>query len=744
MWTYSLKGFNAKDIALNGNRFMLGNGYIGYRGTMEEFTAEQQVGLMINGLYDRVGDKWREPVNAPNGLFTQLECDGRKLTLPQADIIEHEQSLDLKNGIHRRKTVFRSGDKRVTVHAERFVSHNDIHLICMKYTVSCSEKASFKLYTGIDGAVWDINGPHLKDIAFDANEQFIKARAVSSEQEHEIIGFESVKLENTNAETSINKSIREIAFNAEAGIEYVLYKYYSIYTSLDCPEPETAAKACCNTALQTGYNELKQQNNAAFGSMWEHCNTGIEGDNEADFALRYSTYQLLILATGHSVKVSIPARGLSGQVYKGAVFWDTEMFMVPVFTLTMPEVARNLLLYRYHTLEGAKRKASEYGFKGAFYAWESQETGDDACSEFNVTDVFTGRPMRTYFRDKQIHVSADIVMAIWNYYNQTGDISIFANGAAEIMVECARFFYSVAYFKPDKDRYEILDVVGPDEYHERVNNNAFTNKMVGITMRYTDSVLDLLSRKMPEFYHELDSRTGFTEELANWRKMADKLYIPSPSPENGVIEQFDGYASLEDVSLEELKQRKLEPTEYLGGGNGLASSTKILKQADVVLMLNLFKKDYSKEIIRANWEYYEPRTEHGSSLSACAYSMTAACIGKLDSAYEMFMKTATIDITGKSKQFIGPQYIGGTHPAANGGAWMSFVLGFAGLQISGNEVQLNPALPEKWDSIYFNIYLNGNLYRIEISRNATGIKLLSGDSPAAVFMVNDEKLEVTK
>ena len=192
---------------------------------------------------------------------------------------------------------------------------------------------------------------------------------------------------------------------------------------------------------------------------------------------------------------SIPARALSGQVYKGAIFWDTEMFMFPFFLYTYPEKAVELMRYRIKTLNGARRKAKTEGpgFRGAYYAWESQETGDDACTYFNIGDPITKRDLRTHFRDKQVHISGDVAIAMWEYFKVTGDDSLLLEGGAEVILECARFYYSYAYFKAEKNRYEILDVIGPDEYHERVNNNAFTSMVAKATIEIANAaVLDHL------------------------------------------------------------------------------------------------------------------------------------------------------------------------------------------------------------------------------------------------------------
>ncbi len=696
-WTYAQNAFVKEDIVLNGNRLMLGNGYLGVRGTLEEHGKAEYAGCMLNGVYDQAPGSWREPVNAPNGLFTEVEGSG--------EIKEHQQALDIRRGILARKTKYENAE----VTAERFVSMDNVHLICLQYSATAAVK------TAIDSDVWDINGPHFQCLEKSKNEVVVKTNELG------------IMIAVCTAVEWINK--------------HSFQKYIVIYTSLDCDDPVSAARETSRQAKIAGYEKLKAAHVAQWEKIWQTCDVQIEGDDEAQFALRYSLYQLQLAAPRHSDRVSIPARALSGQVYKGAVFWDTEMFMTPVFSLTDPAVARNLILYRYHTLDGARRKAAEYGFRGAYFAWESQETGDDACSHFNVTDVFTGRPMRTYFRDKQIHISADIVYAIRKYYEQTGDFSVFLDGAAEVMIECARFFYSYAVYKPDRQRYELHDVTGPDEYHERVNNNAYTNRMVSFALETCFQTLERLETQEPDFFQTLEKKTRFLPELGNWRELFSNLWNPLPDAD-GIIPQFDGYETLEDCSLDEIKSRVLHPNEYFGGGNGLASTTKILKQADVVLMLNLFKEQFSPEVIQANWEYYEPRTEHGSSLSACAYAMVAANIGKPDWAYTYFMKTATVDLTGKSKQFVGDLYIGGTHPAANGGAWMSAVFGFAGLQVNESGVHVKPNLPSIWKGFKFNMLYRGWSLAIEIHGTVASVSVSGSGLAGAKLDLNGQVVEL--
>ncbi|MEK4851038.1 glycosyl hydrolase family 65 protein [Paenibacillus sp. FSL H7-0756] len=747
-WTVSEHSFEPGRITANGNKYMIGNGYMGFRGVLEEFGKEQLAAVTLAGVYDQTGGKWREPVNTPNGLYTVVSANGCKLSVLESEPLAHAQSLDLRAAIHRRETMFGiPGGGRVTLTAERFASMDQLHLLAARWTLHCTADCRIEITTGIDGAVWDINGPHLLEQQSRSAGGVLLSTACTGELGLPVAVAELIALGTAEQPKRVDAvieldggtALRHLSIEARAGETYTWYKYAAVYTGLDVKGypaeggPDERAVQTLQAAAATGYAGLLEAHRRKWAERWSRSDCVIEGDEEAQFALRYSMYQLLIIAPMKSEKVSIPARGLSGQVYKGAVFWDTEMFMLPFFLHSDPGIARNLMMYRIHTLDGARRKAAEYGYLGAFYAWESQDTGDDACTLFNVNDVFTGRPMRTYFRDKQIHISADVVHGLWRYVTFTGDDSILADGGAEVIWECARFFYSYAYYNPVKRRYELLDVTGPDEYHERVNNNVFTSAMVQETLKIALQTAERLQDKYSAVYNGLAESYADGPFLDEFTAMLAQLYVPQPDPDTLVIEQFDRYLQLEDVSLAELKARVIHPNEYWGGGNGLAATTRILKQADVVLMLHLFKSRFSREVKQANWEFYEPRTEHGSSLSACIYALAAADIGLPDWGYPYFMRTATVDLTGESKQYVGDLYIGGTHPAANGGAWMAAVLGYAGLSFDGETAGLQPALPQGWTAVELPVILRGGSFRLRIGREEITVTAAPGNSEAVSF-----------
>lgn len=716
------------DIDRQGNKLLIGNGYIGYRGTLEEFNKRQKTATIISGLYDQVGDQWREPINLPNGCFIQVIHRGQLLHALTSKVLDHSQSVDMQHAIHERRTIFETDDGvQVMVHSRRFASLARRHLICVEYSVSADRECVVDILTGIDGDVWDINGPHLCEISMSENEDIISVSAVTHENAVPVAVSEAVKFpapkqvvgEERNA--GHLKNLRKLnQIDVQNG--FTFYKFISHCSGVDSENPLDDAVMICQQARQLGFDTLFSEHATLWLNRWADADIQIDGDDAAQQALRFSMYHLLAIAPMHTEKTSIPARGLSGQVYKGGIFWDTEIFMLPFFTHVFPSIARNLLLYRYHTLDGARRKAGEYGYRGAFYAWESQDTGDDACTLFNVTDVFTNRPMRTYFRDKQVHISADIAYAFWKYFTSTGDASIWRDGGAEVIFECARFFLSYSYFNPDKRRYEILDVTGPDEYHERVHNNAFTNRLVAHTFEVCLFVAAHLQKEYPGKYLQLIHDLEFENDLKLISEMAREIYQPDSDAPGAVIPQFDGYFTLENVPLKTLLDRKLHPHEYLGGGNGLATTTQVIKQADVILALYLFDEKYTLETKSVNWEYYESRTEHGSSLSACSYSLIAAQIGKVDWAYKYFMKTATIDLTGEGKQYVGPLYIGGTHPAGNGGAWMAAVFGLCGIQLTEDGISVNPRLPSHWRQVTLSLIFRGQKLRFKLGHTDVAIE----------------------
>lgn len=717
IWSLEEHGFDAQNIVANGNRFLLANGYMGSRGTMDEWGSPQLAAVNLAGVYDRQGDKWREPVNAPNGLFFRVSVNGVPMVLGETHHLSHIQRLDYRQGIFSRRTEFEG----LTLESERLVSMAEPHLMASRLTLIFSRDAQVEVLTGIPRDIWDINGPHLFDFDFSAGEVLgVTARtgelniplAVCQAVDY---AFEAQVRETADGEGAF----RRLRFPVRAGETRQISLFASVYTGLDGGDPRAQCRALCERAARAGFEACRAAHTAAWEDIWHRCGVELEGDDRAAQAMNASLYHLNSIAPRHAPALSIPARGLSGQTYKGAVFWDSEIFLFPVFVHTQPELARTLLHYRVETLPGALKKAAEYGFRGAFYPWESQEGGAEGCTDYNVTDVFTHRPVRTYFRDKQIHISGDVAYALWRYYEITGDKSLLREGGAEVILQCARFYLSRAHRRLDSGRVELLDVIGPDEYHERVNNNAFTNYMAAYCMEAALGLSGVFAQE-PEYVEELLKRLDYAQDLALLREAAPALKATVPT--EGLVEQFDGYFGLEDCTLETVRGRLLDPREYWGTNHGVAAHTQIIKQADVIAMMALFPQAFSTGTVAENWRYYEPRTEHGSSLSACMYALTACRIGRPDLAWEHFIKSASIDVTGGGKEWAGEIYIGGTHPAANGGAWMIAVLGFGGLELKEGQLTLSPSLPPQLKKLRFPVTVLGKRMVATVTQDGWNVK----------------------
>ncbi|MFA6800614.1 MAG: hypothetical protein WCR19_00740, partial [Acholeplasmataceae bacterium] len=612
MWEIKEVGYKKENIIHFGNKFLIGNLKLGVRGTLDEYRKEQLVGLNLPLIYDQVGFGWREPINGFNPLYTTIKVNGLTIDILHYEPTYHEQTLNMKTGMMERISIFKKDFLEVTIKSRRYVSLCDDRTIIGTYEVTCNQDTKIEIFSGIDLDVWDIHGPHIKDINKKLHHSDLLVKGKTNENNHDIALLKRIEVFFDYDFEQIDSNNLMMNHYTIEGKKNSIYKFnqYAVF-QIDSNDEELFS--LLDSIQKIGFDAYYLKHQILWQKKWDDSDVLIEGNDEAQRALRYSIYHLLVLSPSGYKHASIPARGISGQTYKGAIFWDTEIFMLPFYLNTDWESARQIITYRIEGLEGAKTKARHYGFEGAFYAWESQENGYDACSDYNVTDVFTHRPLRTYFRDKQIHISGDIVYAINSYFQRTNDLSILIDGGLKVILEVARFYLDYGRYSILDDRFEIWDVMGPDEYHERVHNNAFTNQLVLMVFQTVLEYQTLFMNNDDSFFELLIQELNYQDTLLKLSEIVNKTYIKQTN-QYGIIEQFDGYFDLKDISITELLKLKLKDNEYLGG-HGLAGDTKIIKQADVIAMLYLFKENYDISVLVNNFEYYEPKTEHGSSLS---------------------------------------------------------------------------------------------------------------------------------
>jgi kojibiose phosphorylase len=472
-----------------------------------------------------------------------------------------------------------------------------------------------------------------------------------------------------------------------------LDRILTVFTSRDVASAVKAARDRLTATRTRGFRAAVAGHVDAWRRKWEAADVQIVGDEEAQRALRFAAYHLIAAANPADEHVSIGARGLTGEAYRGHVLWDTEIYMLPFYVFTDPPAARSLLMYRYHTLAAALRKAKAYGYEGALYAWESADTGDEVTQQTVLAP--DGRLVIIVTGEREHHISADVAYAVWQYWRATGDDAFMVAAGAEILVETARFWASRAQLEPDGHAH-IRRVIGPDEYHEMVDDNAYTNVMAMFNLERAADAVARLEREHASDWQRLSARLGLTEkEPPSWRALAAAL-VTGLDPATNVFEQFAGYFELEEVNI--AGQRGCTtPIDVWFGAEKIGRS-KVVKQADVVALSALLWEKWPVAVHEANFRYYEPRTAHGSSLSPAIHALVAARLGRRALAQAYFRQAAEIDLEDNMGNAAG-----GVHMGALGGLWQAVVFGVAGLQLREDGIAVDPHLLPGWVQMAFPV-----------------------------------------
>jgi trehalose/maltose hydrolase-like predicted phosphorylase len=477
------------------------------------------------------------------------------------------------------------------------------------------------------------------------------------------------------------------------------------------------ASAALDRALRLGWERVLADHETGWRHRWGCSGIEIEGDPAAQKALRFASYHLNSAANPADERVSIGARALTGDAYLGHVFWDTEIYLLPFYTLTWPEAARTLLMYRFHGLAGARAKAARMGWRGALYAWESADTGEETTPETILGPA--GDVIHVLCGTQEQHISADVAYAVWQYWRATADENFLLDAGAEILLETARFWASRARREADS-RHHIRGVIGPDEYHEGVDDNAYTNVMARWNIRRALEVVGMLRDRWPERWEALAARIAVADsELTQWRAVAETL-VTGFDPRSRLFEQFAGFFGLEEIDLDQFADRRMPMDLVLGRKRTQAS--QVIKQADVVALLALLPQEFDRATIFENFRFYEPRCGHGSSLSRGMHAVVAARLGETELALRYFRETAAIDLSDPAAGSAG-----GVHIAAMGGLWQAAVFGFAGLSLHGDGPSFDPLLPPDWRSIQFRLQWQSRRFKVRIEHGLFAATLEAGE-----------------
>lgn len=709
--------------------YTIGNGYLGTRGTFEEGYPDQRQATLIHGIWDDVPLVYTELANAFDWTVMDVWINDQRFRMDRGTVSHYTRYLDMKTGeLHRRLRWTPQNGPTVELRFTRFASLSDPHAMAVRVQiVTLDESAKVKVRARLDGHVENEGVLHWRQMEQHGEQGTAWIYGHTRRDEHEVI--EAMRINQAGAEGEVcyvdcpRSPSLEVETFLEIGHAWTVDKLVAVYTDRDDVNLHEAVIKKVEALARTGFEKLQEENRAAWAAFWNDSDVIIEGDHEAQQAMRHALFQLRIAAPSHDDRVSIGAKSLSGFGYRGHVFWDTETFVLPFFVYSQPDLARNLLMYRWHTLPGARRKAASGGFEGAQYAWESAETGDevtprwvlppleiDTSSEGMRWPTSDTRLIRIWCGDIEIHISADIAYAVWQYWRVTGDDAFMRTYGSQILLETARFWESRV--EPDAHEpgyYSISNVIGPDEYHDHVDNNAFTNQMAAWHLEKALEVLAWLENNAPRRADELKVNLNLsTERLSHWRAISDNLLVLHNS-ETGLIEQFDGFFGLAEVDWEQYRGRT-NSMQSLLGIEGVAAR-QVLKQPDVILLLCLLRDQYGMKEWQANWDYYVPRTDHsyGSSLGPAIHAWAACIMEQPELAYDFFMLAAQADLNdvrGNAGE--------GIHIASAGGIWQAAVFGFAGLRVQGDEYTIKPCLPAHWKRLSFKFNLRGRQHTIDL------------------------------
>ncbi len=737
--------------------FSLGNGRMGQRANFEEaYSGNSLPGSYIAGIYypdkTRVGwwkngypDYFAKVLNAPDWIGINVIADKVILDLNAWKTLKFSRVLNMKEGtLSRAFTAENKEQRKVEVECIRFLSMNNPDLCVIRFTVKpVNFSGIIEIAPFLDGDIrnedanydevfWDIT-------VTDSAEGTAYIEALTKKTSF-VAGFAmkyqvlvSGKPASFKAKASNTAKYAENSFSLSLnkGEPLTIIKYVAVVNSLYC-KPESIrkeAQAKADMAFAEGFQKLYNDHVHVWDNIWQYSDIKIEGDVEAQQGIRFNIFQLNQTYRGDDPRLNIGPKGFTGEKYGGSTYWDTEAFCIPFFLSAAPaSVVRNLLIYRYKHLEKAIENGQKLGFTGgaALYPMVTMN-GEECHNEWEITF-------------EEIHRNGAIAYAIYNYINYTGDKHYLSEYGLEVLIGISRFWSQRATWSQARKKYVILGVTGPNEYENNVNNNWFTNTIASWCLKYTIESIDYVKSSSPQRYKEIVKKWSFDEkaETGKWHDIIDKMHFPVDQ-ELGIFVQQDGYLEKELKTVNDLRPEERPINQHWSWDRILRSC--FIKQADVLQGLFIFGDRYDHDTIRRNFDFYEPRTVHESSLSSCVHSIIASRICKVERAYELYLRTSRLDIDDYNNEVRE-----GLHITSMAGTWMAIVLGFGGLSVKDDILIFNPRIPGNWKSYSFRIFFRDCIIEVLVTKekvifnnhSATAINLRVYENDYAL----DRQLEI--
>lgn len=747
-WVIRENEFLRRELKKIESIFAQGNGYLGQRAALEEKYSTETRGLFLAGMYDRFGEE--EVTELPNlADFTNLRIflDDEEFRMVQGKVIVYSRDLNLRDGIITRHVFWESRNGvNVELIFERFVSLADRHAVVSRVGIKpYNRNIKVRIASGIDGRMTNSGTQHFHEAGQRNYEnRLMEYHTVTGESRIQVVQYFGHRLYLGGTEIKpVMIPVMERRYcgmtkevEVPIGQTLVVDKICSVFTSRDIEavrnekiwETSERGSKQALSYLDAGYDELKKRTQKEWQQYWNRFDIHIMGKNDYDqLAIRFALYHLNIMADREDDRVAIAARGLTGEKFRGHCFYDNEIFLLPHYLLTDPKEARRLLTYRGQCLAGAGDKAYRNGYRGAMFPWESAGPGDgEVTPEKGAADPTTGAAYPIFTGKKELHISADISYAVWKYYKVTGDEDFLKEWGYEIILATAVFWADRVEWDNDTVCH-IRDVIGPDEYKQRVADNTYTNYMARYNLRLAAEIVEKLQKEDRNFLEQLNNKWEIKEMMPKIRRAAEGLVLPQ-ADEEGIIPQFADYRKLNWFDLEKYKKlgkrgARALLAEYIPKE---LKEYQVHKQADLVLLMWLFPNlaeltgeegpDRQKEILEKNYEFYERRTIHDVPQSFATHSLMAATLGRTEEAYELFHLCCDSDMGADGEE--APE---GICAANMGGIWQCVVQGFGGVQIQEDELVLEPHLPKEWESLKFRIHYGGIILDINVSHQGLEI-----------------------
>lgn len=698
-----------------------GNGYFHVRGTFEEGLKDSEQNLLYMRNMESVTTEipkhslskygtyiplimGKHPelreviINLPYFMDIKIIADNEPLDMLNSKISHFSRELNLASGELVRSLVWQTKTNcEIKLVYKRFASKADSRLFVQQ--VNCQVlKGSPEIIweSGIDAQVTTNGYKHEKSLDFEVSNNNISCN-LTTDTNFNVYIRSLHKLESTLKIKENYDDQRCFISWEQPSPRFSFIKLTGLATSRDCEDPYNEVLKTLNNSIEHSYLHLLQASEKCWQKSWEQSRIIVYGNDEIQSKLDQAIYHLLRCNNGSEDRIQVCAKGFAGEAYYGRYFWDSEIYLLPFYLYTNPMAAKSLLMYRYHTLEGAKNNAKRYNAKGARYPWQSGLTGEEQCSLWE-------------YSDNEIHITADIAYAIANYYNTTDDFDFLANYGLEVLIETARYWqYRVDY--DEQGVPHLLNVMGPDEYSPMTKDNAYTNFLVAFHLDIVSKLANEVEKKDPALYQKVSDKTGYTkQEGADFAKLGRELPLPYDKERNLLLQcaDFEEYGI---IDIDDIWKDKSKPFGFFATQEKLYRS-RCLKQADAVALMTLFPNSFTDEQVKTAYDYYKPLTVHDSSLSPAGHSLVAHRLNYANDTTSFLHKALAVDFT--------PENMGaeeGIHIANCGCIWQLFAFGFVGLSsgLFEKEMKIVPNLPKEIDKIQMPIYWKDSRYMLTVS-----------------------------